>query len=131
MKSIFDNKLNIVKTGLSVLFLLCLLDWQYGFYQLVRFLGMIGFGILAFDEYEKDKNWFIVWISSLILINPFFKIALGRELWNIVDVIWVILLVYSIINKKNKNYGNRYITRRSKIKSARRFNKSIRMVQKE
>ena len=102
MKSIFDNKLNIVKTGLSVLFLLCLLDWQYGFYQLVRFLGMIGFGILAFDEYEKDKNWFIVWISSLILINPFFKIALGRELWNIVDVIWVILLVYSIINQKNK-----------------------------
>jgi len=102
MKSIFDNKLNIVKTGLSVLFLLCLLDWQYGFYQLVRFLGMIGFGILAFDEYEKNKNWFIVWISSLILINPFFKIALGRELWNIVDVIWVILLVYSIINQKNK-----------------------------
>ena len=102
MKSIFDNKLNIVKTGLSVLFLLCLLNWQYGFYQLVRFLGMIGFGILAFDEYEKDKNWFIVWISSLILINPFFKIALGRELWNIVDVIWVILLVYSIIDQKNK-----------------------------
>jgi len=101
MTSIFDNKLNIVKTGLSVLFLLCLLDWQYGFYQLVRFLGMIGFGILAFDEYEKDKNWFIVWISSLILINPFFKIALGRELWNVVDVIWVILLVYSIINQKN------------------------------
>tara|TARA_Y100000766_G_C18643786_1_gene476918 strand:+ start:262 stop:567 length:306 start_codon:yes stop_codon:yes gene_type:complete len=101
MKSIFDNKLNIVKTGLSVLFLLCLLDWEYGFYQLVRFLGMIGFGILAFDEYEKDKNWFIVWISSLILINPFFKIALGRELWNIVDVVWVFLLVYSIFNQKN------------------------------
>ena len=96
------NKLNIVKIGLSVLFLLCLLDWQYGFYQLVRFLGMIGFGILAFDEYEKYKNWFIVWISSLILINPLFKIALGRELWNIVDVIWVILLVYSIIDQKNK-----------------------------
>ena len=57
---IFDNKLNIVKTGLSVLFLLCLLDWQYGFYQLVRFLGMIGFGILAFDEYENDRSWFVV-----------------------------------------------------------------------
>ena len=99
---IFDNKLNIVKTGLSVLFLLCLLDWQYGFYQLVRFLGMIGFGILAYNEYEENKNWFVVWISSLILINPFFKIALGRELWNIVDVIWVILLLFSIY-KKNKN----------------------------
>ena len=99
---IFDNKLNIVKTGLSVLFLLCLLDWQYGFYQLVRFLGMIGFGILAFDEYENDRSWFVVWISSLILINPLFKISLGRDIWNIVDIIWVILLIYSIYKTKNK-----------------------------
>ena len=99
---IFDNKLNIVKTGLSVLFLLCLLDWQYGFYQLVRFLGMIGFGILAFDEYENDRSWFVVWISSLILINPIFKISLGRDIWNIVDIIWVILLIYSIYKTKNK-----------------------------
>ena len=99
---IFDNKLNIVKTGLSILFLLCLLDWQYGFYQLVRFLGMIGFGILAFDEYEKDRSWFVVWISSLILINPLFKISLGRDIWNIVDIIWVILLIYSIYKTKNK-----------------------------
>ena len=90
-----------VKISLSILFLLCLLDWQYGFYQLVRFLGMIGFGILAFEEYEKDKNWFIVWISSLILINPIFKISLGRDIWNLVDVIWVILLVYSIFRKRN------------------------------
>ena len=94
--------INLVKISLSILFLLCLLDWQYGFYQLVRFLGMIGFGILAYNEYEENKNWFVVWISSLILINPFFKIALGRELWNIVDVIWVILLLFSIY-KKNKN----------------------------
>ena len=99
---ITKDTIGFVKISLSILFLLCLLDWQYGFYQLVRFLGMIGFGILAYNEYEVNKNWFVVWISSLILINPFFKIALGRELWNIVDVIWVILLVYSIINQKNK-----------------------------
>ena len=61
--------INLVKISLSILFLLCLLDWQYGFYQLVRFLGMIGFGILAYNEYEENKNWFVVWISSLILIR--------------------------------------------------------------
>ena len=102
MKSVVENKLNIIKIVLSALFLLCLFDWQYGFYQLVRFLGMIGFGILAFNDYEKDKNWLVVWISSLILINPFLKISLGRDIWNIVDVIWVILLIYSIYNTKNK-----------------------------
>ena len=98
---ITKDTIGFVKISLSILFLLCLLDWQYGFYQLVRFLGMIGFGILAFEEYEKDKNWFIVWISSLILINPIFKISLGRDIWNLVDVIWVVLLVYSFFRKKN------------------------------
>ena len=96
------STIGYVKVLLSILFLMCLFDWQYGFYQMVRFFGMIGFGILAFDDYEKDKNWFIVWISSLILINPLFKITLARELWNIVDIIWVILLIYSIYKTKNK-----------------------------
>ena len=98
---ITKDTIGFVKISLSILFLLCLLDWQYGFYQLVRFLGMIGFGILAFEEYEKDKNWFIVWISSLILINPIFMISLGRDIWNLVDVIWVVLLGYSFFRKKN------------------------------
>ena len=98
---ITKDTIGFIKISLSILFLLCLLDWQYGFYQLVRFLGMVGFGILAFEEYEKDKNWFIVWISSLILINPIFKISLGRDIWNLVDVIWVVLLVYSIFRKRN------------------------------
>ena len=78
MNSVVENKLNIIKIVLSALFLLCLFDWQYGFYQLVRFLGMIGFGILAFNDYEKDKNWLVVWISSLILINPFALRALRQ-----------------------------------------------------
>ena len=103
---IIKDTVSTVKIALTLLFLMCLFDWQYGFYQLVRFLGMIGFGILAFNDYERDKNWFVVWISSLILINPFFKISLGRDMWNIVDVIWAILLIYSIFNQKNKNYGN-------------------------
>ena len=97
---IFNDKIVRVKLSLCLLFLLCLLDWQYGFYQLVRFLGMIGFAVLAFDDYEKNRSWSIFWISSLILINPFFKISLGRELWNIVDVIWSIFLAYSIYIKK-------------------------------
>ena len=97
---IFNDKIVRIKLALCLLFLLCLLDWRYGFYQLVRFLGMIGFAVLAFDDYEKNRSWSIFWISSLILINPFIKISLGRELWNIVDVIWSIFLAHSIYIKK-------------------------------
>lgn len=92
----------IVKIVLSVLFLICLADMPYGYFQIVRFLGMVGFGYLAYVEYEiENKNWAIFYVCSAILINPIVKISLGRELWNIVDVIWAIILVGSLLmNKK-------------------------------
>ena len=96
------NKIKAIKIILSILFLVCLFDMPYGYYQFVRFLGMIGFGLLAFDNYQKNQTWFVIWISSALLINPFFKIALGRDMWNIVDVIWAVLLIVSmILNKKD------------------------------
>lgn len=90
----------ILKVVLTILFVGCLFDMNYGYYQLVRFLGMVGFGILAFNIYKINRIWFLIWLSSAILINPIFKIALGRELWNIVDIIWVILLIISIFVEK-------------------------------
>jgi hypothetical protein len=105
-KNININKTFLsVKIILAILFLGCLLDWEYGYYQLVRFIGMVGFGFLAYNNYEKNKTWFLIWLSSIILINPIFKIALGRELWNIIDIVWVILLVTSIfIERNNKKH---------------------------
>lgn len=92
----------LIKVVLSILFLLCLLDMDYGYYQLVRFLGMIGFGILAFYEKEKgNQELFILWLSSAVLIIPLIKISLGRLLWNVIDVIWAVLLIGSIIYKPN------------------------------
>src|SRR5690606_19323361 len=84
----------IVKFLLTVLFLCCLIDMPYRYFQLVRFVGMTGFIVLAYLDREKDnKTIMIIWICSAVLINPIFKIALGRILWNIVDVIWSILLL--------------------------------------
>lgn len=95
------NKKIAIKSTLSILFLVCLLDMPYGYYEFVRFTGMISFCMLAFENYQKNQMWFVIWISSALLINPFLKIALGRDLWNIVDVIWVVLLVVSIfLNKR-------------------------------
>jgi hypothetical protein len=91
---------NAIKVVLSLLLLGCLADMPYGYFQLVRFLGMIGFGYIAFLEKEKgNESFFIFWILSAILINPIFKISLGREFWNVVDVIWVILLLITLNHK--------------------------------
>jgi hypothetical protein len=92
----------IIKISLACLFILCLFDMPYGFYQLVRFLGMIGFAILAYKAKEhKDSFYIVVWLASAILINPFLKIFLGREIWNIIDIIWAIVLLISLKSEKS------------------------------
>lgn len=45
-----------IKIVLTILFLLCLLDMPYGYFQIVRFVGLIGFGILAFQSNENKQK---------------------------------------------------------------------------
>lgn len=48
-----DNR--IIKIGLAVLLFLCLWKMPYGYYQMVRVVSMIGFGILALSA-KEDKE---------------------------------------------------------------------------
>ncbi len=90
----------IIKIILAILFIICLYDMPYGFYQIVRFIGMFGFAIISYKAFVKNVNfYFVLWGASAVLINPFFKIALGRELWNIIDITWAIILIISLITK--------------------------------
>jgi len=91
-----------IKIILSILFFICLADMPYGYYQMVRFLGLVGFVILAYDAYQQGRQIEILIYSSLaLLFQPFIKIALGRQIWNIVDVIVGIGLLLSLfLNNK-------------------------------
>ena len=94
----------IIKIVLSVLFFLCLLDMPYGFYQLVRIIALIGFGILVYKANEENKNTeMIIYGGLALLFQPFFKVALGREMWNIVDVIVGIGLIASLFMNRTKS----------------------------
>ena len=46
----------VIKIALAILFFVCLLDMPYGFYQMVRFVGLIGFAILAFKANQQGKQ---------------------------------------------------------------------------
>ena len=60
-----------------------------------------GLTLESFAINEKNnQGWMFVWIISALLVQPFFKVAIGREIWNIVDVIWAVILLVSIIKKK-------------------------------
>lgn len=91
----------LIKLGLAVLFFVCLLDMPYGYYQLVRAIAMIGFGVLAYQSYGQEKMpEVIIYIGLLLLFQPIIKLSLGRDLWNIVDVVVGAGLVLSVGVKK-------------------------------
>lgn len=96
------DSITIIKISLAILLFLCLLDMPFGFYQFVRFVALIGFGILAYiANKENRRTEMIIYCVLALLFQPFFKIALGREIWNIVDVIVGTGLLTSLfINKK-------------------------------
>lgn len=79
---------------LAVLLLLCLLSMPYGYYVLVRFVSMIIFGIMAWGFYNNNKIPLCILFASLaLLFQPFLKIALGRFIWNVADIVVAVLLI--------------------------------------
>jgi len=90
----------IIKILLALLFFLCLADMPYGFYQFVRFIGLVGFAILAYQaNQQNNQTEAIIYGALALLFQPFFKISLGRELWNVIDVVVGLGLLVSIFFK--------------------------------
>lgn len=92
-----------LKIILSVLLLLCLVPMPYGYYELVRFIAMVIFGVMAYKYYETKKmNWAVTFGALAVLFQPFIKIALGRMMWNVVDVIVAVLIIINVSLTKSE-----------------------------
>ena len=93
----------ILKIIIAILLLLCLADMPYGFYTLVRFAAMCGFAYLSYDYFKADRNGLgFVFAALAVLFQPFFKIALGRTIWNVVDVLVAVGLIVLIVKAFGK-----------------------------
>mgnify|MGYP007130787455 CR=1 FL=1 len=94
----------LIKISLAVLFLLCLFDMPYGYFQFVRLAGLIWFSILTYQENQQCKQTKIIIYGGLaLLFQPIFKIALVRQILNIVVVVVAVGLLFTIsIKQKNK-----------------------------
>ena len=95
----------VTKIILSILFLVSrLFPMPYGYYELVRFIGMIGFSLLAYLSYRRNNQiGTVIYFCLALLFQPLIKIALGRVIWNIVDVIVAVALIASIFYKARKS----------------------------
>ena len=90
----------LIKLLLSILFILCLFRMPYGYYQAVRFAGLLGFVLLAYFSYEQNRKVeVIIYMTLALLFQPFAKVALGRTVWNVVDVVVAVGLIGSLFLK--------------------------------
>ncbi len=87
-----------IKIVIAALLFLCLANMPYGFYMLVRFAATVAFAYLSYEYFKsKQEKLGVLFASLVLLFQPFFKIALGRMIWNCIDVVVAIMLLYLII----------------------------------
>ena len=92
------NKTTLIKITVAILLFLCLLKMPYGFYVLVRFIVSVLFVIFAYKAYKEHEDIkMIIYGGLALLFQPFLKVALGREIWIIVDLIVGIVLIASCL----------------------------------
>lgn len=90
-----------LKLLLALMLLLCLAHMPYGYYELVRFVAMVAFAVMAYRYYGERKEGLAMVFGGLsLLFQPFVKVALGRGLWNLIDVVVAALLVFLYVRKK-------------------------------
>lgn len=98
---------NLIKIFLSILLFGCLAEMPFGYYQFVRFSGMLGFILLAYKAYEQGKlTKMIILFCLALLFQPIVKISFGRQIWNIVDVVVGSSLIISIFIKGKSDLKN-------------------------
>ena len=68
----------ILKLIIAIMLILCLADMPYGFYELVRFAAAGAFVYLSYDY------------------------VLGRVLWNIIDIVVAVALIFLIVRAFKK-----------------------------
>ena len=89
----------ILKLIIAILLILCLADMPYGFYELVRFAAAGAFAYLSYDFFKSKRDGLA---GLALLFQPFFKIALGRVIWNIIDIIVAVALIVLLIKAFKK-----------------------------
>ena len=83
-----------LKLFMAAMLLLCLLQMPYGFYTLLRFVAMVAFAVMAVQYHRAKRDALTVLFGAMaLLFQPFAKVALGRGVWNIVDVAAAVLLI--------------------------------------
>lgn len=90
-----------IKIILAIALLICLLPMPYGYFILIRYVSTIIFSIMAYNCFSQNqKELCIIYVVLATLFQPILKLPLGREVWNFVDVLVAIFLIYLFLKER-------------------------------
>lgn len=90
-----------MKYFLIIFLFFAIFDLPYWYYQIIRIFSTIGFAYLSYYDYKKQFN-ITPWVYGIgaIIFNPIIPIYFGRDLWKIIDLIFIIVLLITLIQDK-------------------------------
>jgi hypothetical protein len=87
-----------IPQAIAVVMLLWALNPEnpYGYYVLLRFVCCAVFVYLAIEALNQKKEG-CVWVFGVtaVIYNPLIRIHLTREIWSVVNIVTIILAIYS------------------------------------
>jgi len=88
-----------IKFALAVLILLFFAGFSANYVELIRYLVMVGFAYMGFSSLKQSNTESFIYFALALLYQPIFKITLGQDIWNVINVVVVAGLVYSSFRK--------------------------------
>lgn len=95
-----ESTQKIQLAGAAIL-LLCIFPLPYGFFTIVRVVTTIISLYLAYTYFTQNKKELAITFTIVaVLFQPFIKLALGREVWLVVDVLVAVFLIVLAVKRK-------------------------------
>ena len=83
-----DKQKNVLLGIAATFLLLALLDgWEYGFFTMLRFIVFSTCAYVVYLALVSGREAFWIWTlgAVAVLFNPFVRIYLSRETWQVID----------------------------------------------
>ena len=85
---------------------MALLEWPYGYYQLLRLIVTGAAAWVAYIAYGAKKQWLMaLFLIIALLFNPIAPIHLDREIWAVIDILCATGFVCAVFWGKSSKEG--------------------------
>src|ERR1700682_1603545 len=95
-----------IKIILAFFLFLCLLKMPYSYYEIMRWVVVIGCTILAVSAFsEKRFLLAFIFVGIVILFQPIHKFYIHKETWHTIDIIiGCFLVIHTLAEKWIRKY---------------------------